>query len=87
MGVFYFFLYINRPLQMAFRAVRQGKQVFFANILAMASMLIFGTWFIRHWGLYGAIGGQTLNAIIISLFLLSAWHKFTHSRINVEPSA
>jgi len=53
----------------------------------MASMLIFGTWFIRHWGLYGAIGGQTLNAIIISLFLLSAWHKFTHSRINVEPSA
>jgi len=87
MGVFYFFLYINRPLQMAFRAVRQGKQVFFANILAMASMLIFGTWFIRHWGLYGAIGGQTLNAIIISLFLLSAWHKFTYSRINVEPSA
>ncbi|MEA3327941.1 MAG: lipopolysaccharide biosynthesis protein [Chloroflexota bacterium] len=87
MAVFYIFLYINRPLQMAFRAVRQGKQIFIANILAMASMLIFGTWFINRWGLYGAIGGQTLNAVIISLFLLGAWYKFTHSRTSAEPSA
>ena len=84
MAVFYLFLFINRPLQMAFRAVRQGKQVFFANVLAMASMLIFGTWFIKRWGLYGAIGGQTLNAIIIGLFLLIAWYKFTHSRNDTE---
>ena len=84
MAVFYLFLFINRPLQMAFRAVRQGKQVFFANILAMTSMLIFGTWFIRRWGLYGAIGGQTLNAIIIGLFLILAWYRFTHSRNDTE---
>ncbi len=77
MAVFYLFLYINRPLQMAFRAVLQGKQIFYANLLAMASMIGLGSWLINRWGLYGAIGGQALNAIIIGLFLLVAWFRFT----------
>lgn len=76
MALFYFFLYINRPLQMAFRAIRMGKQIFLANILAMVSMFTVGLWMINRWGLYGAIGGQALNAIIISLVLLIAWLRF-----------
>jgi len=80
MAVFYLFLFINRPLQMAFRAVRQGKQIFFANLLAMASMVGLGTWLINRWGLYGAIGGQALNAVIIGLFLLVAWIRFTRKQ-------
>lgn len=76
MALYYFFLYANRPLQMAFRAIRKGRQVFLANLLAMASMFTVGLWMIKRWGLYGAIGGQALNAIIISLVLLIAWMRF-----------
>jgi O-antigen/teichoic acid export membrane protein len=73
MGVFYFFLYLNRPLQLAFRALRQGKQIFIANILAMVSMALLGYWLISNWGVYGTIGGQALNAIIITMVLVIAW--------------
>ncbi len=79
MILFYFFLYINWPLQIAFRAIRQGKQIFFANLLAIISMFTIGLWLIHRWGLYGAIGGQALNAIIVSLVLLIAWMKFKTS--------
>jgi O-antigen/teichoic acid export membrane protein len=75
MAVFYFFLFINRPLQLAFRAINKGKQIFFANILAAVSMFTVGLWLIDRWGLYGAIGGQALNAFIISLVLWIAWRK------------
>jgi len=75
MVLFYLFLFINRPLQMVFRAIRQGKQVFMANVIAALSMFTVGIWLIKRWGLYGAIGGQALNAIIISLVLIVAWSK------------
>ncbi len=76
MAICYFFLFINRPLQLAFRAIRQGKQIFLANILAMVSMFTVGIWLLNRWGIYGAIGGQALNAFIISLVLFIGWIKF-----------
>jgi len=75
MVVFYIFLFVNRPLQMAFRAIRQGKQVFWANVIAAVSMFTVGFWLINVWGIYGGIGGQALNALIISVVLLIAWIK------------
>lgn len=75
MAVFYIFLFINRPLQLAFRVLNKGRQIFFANILAAVSMFTIGIWLIDRWGLYGAIGGQALNAFIISLVLWIAWRK------------
>ena len=87
MVVFYFFLFINRPLQIAFRAVRQGKQIFVANILATLSIFTVGIWLINTWGYYGAVGGQALNAIIISIVLLFAWRKIVQkgdSKVAVE---
>jgi O-antigen/teichoic acid export membrane protein len=82
MALYYLFLYVNRPLQMAFRAIRQGRQIFIANIVAMVSMFTLGLWMIHTWGLYGAIGGQALNAIIISLVLILAWARFRRSGEN-----
>jgi O-antigen/teichoic acid export membrane protein len=75
MAVFYFFLFINRPLQMVFRAIRQGKQIFWANVGAAISMFAGGYWLINRWGIYGGIGGQALNAFIISAVLLIAWFR------------
>ncbi len=87
MVLFYFFLFVNRPLQIAFRAVRQGKQIFIANILATLSIFTLGFWLINTWGYYGAVGGQALNAIIISVVLLFAWRKIVQegdSKVAVE---
>ena len=82
MALFYFFLFINRPLQLAFRAVRKGKQVFFANILAAVSMFTIGIWLIRRAGLYGGIGGQALNAFLISEFLLIAYLRWRKKEVS-----
>jgi len=86
MAIFYIFMFINRPLQLVFRAIRQGKQVFIANIVAMASMFTVGLWLINRWGLYGGIGGQALNAFIISLVLIIAWIKLNHAQIDQGPA-
>jgi O-antigen/teichoic acid export membrane protein len=82
MAIFYLLLFINRPLQLAFRAIRKGKQIFLANILAMVSMFTVGIWMINRWGIYGAIGGQALNALIIILVLGLAWVKFSRTVEN-----
>jgi O-antigen/teichoic acid export membrane protein len=79
MALYYLFLFANRPLQMVFRAIRQGRQIFIANVVAMASMFTIGLWMIRRWSLYGAIAGQALNAIIISVVLGIAWIRFRRS--------
>lgn len=86
MVVFYFFMFVNRPLQIAFRAIREGKQVFFANLLAALSIFTIGAWLINTWGYHGAIGGQALNAIIISVYLLVSWVKVirTDRRVKAE---
>lgn len=86
MAVFYLFLFVNRPFQMVLRAVRQGKQVFWANVFAAISIFTAGIWLINVWGLYGAIGGQALNAIIISVFSYFAWKKFVSKAIKREKS-
>ncbi len=75
MAVFYFFLYVHRILQMGFRALRQGKPIFWANLLAILSMIMGGLWLINRWGVNGAIGGQALNAFILSCVLWIAWRK------------
>lgn len=86
MALFYLFMFINRPLQMAFRAARKGKEVFIANILAAVSVLSAGFWLIDRWGVYGAILGQGLNAIIISVFLLIAWTRIDRVTIKEKGS-
>lgn len=85
MALFYFFLYINWPLQIAFRAIREGKQIFIANLLAIISMVSVGIWLIHRWGLYGAIGGQVLNALIVSLVLLINWSKISRQAESSQP--
>lgn len=93
MALFYLLMFLNRPLQLVFRAIRQGKQIFLANIIAMVSMFSIGLWMINRWGVYGGIGGQALNAFIISLVLLAAWLRLGGRReknvttdvVDVEP--
>jgi O-antigen/teichoic acid export membrane protein len=87
MLIFYFFLFVNRPLQIAFRAVRQGKQIFIANLMAAFSIFTVGIWLINTWGLEGAIGGQALNAIIISVVLLIGWVKFIRKNAEIKPGS
>jgi len=82
MAGFYFFLYVHRILQMGFRAVRQGKPIFWANLLAILSMIAGGLWLINRWGIYGAIGGQALNAFILSCVLFIAWRKLIRGQIK-----
>lgn len=86
MALYYVFLFINRPMQLAFRALRQGKQIFLANLLAMVSMIALGFWLIRKWGIYGAIGGQGLNAFIICLVLIIAFYQYNQQHHAVNDS-
>lgn len=86
MMVFYLFMFLNRPLQLVFRAIRHGKQVFLANIIAMISMFTIGLWMIDRWGVYGGIGGQALNAFIISFVLVVAWFRLEGKRGKEGPA-
>jgi len=73
MILFYTFWFIYWPLQAIFKATRQAQPVFYANITAIISMFSIGLFCIYRWGIYGAITGQVLNAIIIGLILWFTW--------------
>lgn len=73
MAVFYALLFASYPLQSILKAARLSRPIFIANLLAIFSMFTVGIWMIFHWGVYGTIAGQALNALIVSLVLWGVW--------------
>jgi O-antigen/teichoic acid export membrane protein len=73
MTVFYAFWYAFWPLLAAFKAIRLTRPIFLANLGAILSMFTIGVWAIHQWGIYGAIGGQALNALIVCAGLWATW--------------
>ncbi|MCK4692644.1 MAG: oligosaccharide flippase family protein [Anaerolineales bacterium] len=72
-AIFYGLWFAYWPLQTAFKAIHLTLPIFIANMAAIASMFTIGLWAIHRWGLYGTIGGQALNALIVGLVLWVSW--------------
>jgi O-antigen/teichoic acid export membrane protein len=96
MAIYYGLWYAYWPLQTAFKAIRLTSPIFIANIAAILCMFTIGIWGIVNFGINGAIGGQALNALVISLVLWSTWlrlrrnpnslNKFFGRRTAPDPS-
>lgn len=83
MAFFYFLWYLYWPVQIALKASRISRPLFVANILAIALMFTVGLLLIKNWGVYGTITGQILNALIVGIFLWTAWIRANR---NLEKS-
>jgi O-antigen/teichoic acid export membrane protein len=75
MVIFYGLLYAYGPLQSAFKAMRVSRPIFTANIVATIAMFTFGILAILRWGVYGTLGGQVLNALLVNLILWTSWMR------------
>jgi len=80
MALFYFFWYLYWPLQVGFKAVRQTRPIFVANLLAILSMLTIGIGLILKYDVYGTLAGQALNALIVAVVLWLAWWALAASK-------
>jgi O-antigen/teichoic acid export membrane protein len=84
MALFYFFWYLYWPLQVSFKAVRQTRPIFIANLLAMASMLTIGIGLMLKYNVYGTLAGQALNALIVAVVLWLAWWSLAAARARTS---
>jgi O-antigen/teichoic acid export membrane protein len=75
MVAFYGLLYAYGPLQSAFKAMRRSRPIFTANIVATIAMFTFGVLAILRWGVYGTLGGQVLNALLVNIILWGSWMR------------
>jgi O-antigen/teichoic acid export membrane protein len=75
MAIFYALLYASSPMQTALKATRTGRPIFVANLAAILAMFSAGVWMIRRWDVYGTLGGQILNSLIVVVILWWAWGK------------
>jgi O-antigen/teichoic acid export membrane protein len=73
MALFYGLWFAYWPLQIGLKAVHLSRPIFIANMTAIILMFSVGIWMIQRWGVYGTIGGQALNALVINLILWFAW--------------
>jgi O-antigen/teichoic acid export membrane protein len=73
MALYYALWYAYWPLQSALKAIRLTSPIFIANIAAIICMFTIGILAIIKWDVYGAIGGQALNALVIALVLWISW--------------
>lgn len=73
MALFYALWFAYWPLQSAFKAAQISRPIFVANLGAIAAMFSLGIWMIYRWGVYGTMGGQALNALIVNLVLWFSW--------------
>jgi O-antigen/teichoic acid export membrane protein len=78
MAIYYALWYAYWPLQAAFKAIRLTQPIFIANLAAIISMFTIGVWAILRFDVYGAIGGQALNAFVIAVVLWVSWGWVTH---------
>lgn len=79
MTIYYGLWYAYWPLQTAFKAIHLTSPIFIANIAAIICMFTIGIWGIQQFDIKGAIGGQALNALVISLVLWVSWLKVRRS--------
>jgi O-antigen/teichoic acid export membrane protein len=86
MAAFYALLYAYTPLQTALKAMRLSRPIFIANLIAIVCMFTIGIWMILHWGVYGTIAGQALNALLVTLILWAAWAGLSQKRKPLKPS-
>ncbi len=75
MALFYALWFSYWPLQTALKAMRRSRPIFIANLAAMAAMFTVGIWMIWQWGVYGTIGGQALNSLIVALITWAGWRQ------------
>ena len=54
---------------------------------AIAAMFSAGIWMIARWGVYGTIGGQILNALVVLLVLAWSWRRFTSAERSAAAGA
>jgi len=73
MAIYYGLWYAYWPLQTAFKAIRLTSPIFIANIAAIVCMFTIGIWGIKQFDINGAIGGQALNALVITIVLWVSW--------------
>lgn len=73
MALFYTLWFAYWPLQTIFKAARLSRPIFIANLVAIILMFTVGIWMILRWGVYGTIGGQALNALVVGLILWGTW--------------
>lgn len=73
MATFYGLWYAYWPLQSALKAARLSHPIFIANLAAIITMFTIGIWAIHRWEVYGTIGGQALNALVVNIVLWKAW--------------
>jgi O-antigen/teichoic acid export membrane protein len=79
MAIYYGLWYAYWPLQTAFKAIQLTSPIFIANIAAIICMFTIGVWGIQQFDINGAIGGQALNALVISLVLWVSWIRVRRS--------
>ena len=80
MAIFYALWFAYWPLQSVLKASRISRPIFVANLAAIAAMFTIGIWMIERWGVYGTIGGQALNALVVSIILWMAWFQLRKER-------
>ena len=73
MALFYGLWFAYWPLQIGLKAVHLSRPIFIANIAAIILMFTAGIGMIQRWGVYGTIGGQALNALVINIILWFSW--------------
>ncbi|MBN2548411.1 MAG: hypothetical protein JXB15_04590 [Anaerolineales bacterium] len=79
MALFYALLFAYSPLQTMLKAARFSRPIFVANLVAILAMFSVGIWMIQRWGIYGTLGGQILNSLIVAVALWGAWFRLKRS--------
>ncbi len=84
MAIYYGLWYAYWPLQTAFKAIRLTSPIFIANIAAIVCMFTIGIWGIRQFDINGAIAGQALNALVISIVLWVSWVRVKRTGVKKQ---
>jgi O-antigen/teichoic acid export membrane protein len=68
MAVLYFFIFINYPIRIAIKVLVLNKIFFYGYVISFLMSLVSFHFFLKYFGLYGAVAGLSINQLVMTFY-------------------
>lgn len=68
MAVLYFFIIINYPIRIAIKVLVLNKIFFYGYVISFILSLASFHFFLKYFGLYGAVAGLSINQLVMTFY-------------------
>jgi O-antigen/teichoic acid export membrane protein len=68
MAILYFFIFLNYPIRIAIKVLVLNEIFFYGYVISFIFSVVSFHFFLKYFGLYGAVAGLTINQFVMTIY-------------------